>query len=169
MKRPDQPQEERSAQAINAWVPLIAAAMVIVTGCVSTFLVLLLDEFRPKLGDMVVYRPGSQDTDLWQMALPAYPSSAETAPVCVLDPNVMAAEGGSLVVEARLTDANRYMVHWAGRATSAGATDCGAAADVWISRQDLQRLANAAGGFGIRDKGIRDKSMRDKGFGSRAS
>jgi len=32
--------------------------------------------------------------------------------------------------------------------------NCGAAANILVSRTDLQRLANAAGGFGVGDKGI---------------
>ena len=70
---------------------------IMVTGCVSTFLVLQLDEFRPKVGDIVVFRPGSQDADMWQMNIPATPVSATGQPAgeCSLDPNAMAATGGS--------------------------------------------------------------------------
>jgi hypothetical protein len=49
----------------------------------------------------------------------------------------------------------RYRVHWAGSQTTAQpASNCGSSADLLVSRTDLQRLANAAGGFGIGDKGI---------------
>jgi hypothetical protein len=130
---------------------------IMVTGCLSTFLVLQLDEFRPQVGDVVVFKPGSQDTDLWQMTIPGTLLSTAGAPVgvCSLDPNVMAGDGGSLVVEGRVTEPSlQYIVHWAGAQTSKPGDSCGPDASVMVSRTDLQRLANAAGGFGIGEKGI---------------
>lgn len=130
---------------------------IMVTGCLSTFLVLQLDEFRPKVGDMVVFKPESQDSDMWQMAIPATMVSAMGSPVapCSLDPNVMAAHGGSLIVESRQTEPSlQYVVHWAGTETSREAGNCGSDVNLMVSRTDLQRLANAAGGFGIGEKGI---------------
>ena len=144
-------------QSWAAWLPVLAAMAIMVTGCLSTFLVLQLDTFRPKLGDIVAFRAGSQDTDMWQMTIPA--TLATTAGArgdgCSLDPNVMAENGGSLVVEARQDDpAGQYLVHWAGSATAAAPGNCGDSANLMVSRTDLQRLANAAGGFGVGDKGI---------------
>jgi hypothetical protein len=130
---------------------------IMVTGCLSTFLVLQLDEFRPQVGDMVVFKPGSQDTDLWQMTIPATLLSSVGASVgtCSLDPNVMAADGGSLVVEGRVTEPSlQYTLHWAGARTSKPGASCGPDASVMVSRTDLQRLANAAGGFGVGNKGV---------------
>lgn len=135
-----------------AWLPVVAAMAIMITGCLSTFLVLQLDEFRPKLGDIVAFKPGSQDTDMWQIAIPATlaDSRAPSRATCVLDPNVMAEHGGSLVVEGlQRRPSLEYTVHWAGVHTATGGQDCGALADVRISRTDLQRLANAAGGFGV--------------------
>lgn len=90
MKRPDQ--REQSGSSFTAWLPLLAAVAIMATGCVSTFLVLELDEFRPKVGDIVVFRPNSQDTDTWQMAIPAtvVPAVGPLAATCTLDPNIMA-------------------------------------------------------------------------------
>jgi hypothetical protein len=126
------------------------------SGCLSTFLVLQLDEFRPKVGDFVVFRPGSEDSDMWQMTVPAVlvnPTGTMNR-TCSLDPNILATDGGSLVVEQRKeTPVLDYQVHWAGQHTDKRA-DCGGQADLVVSRTDLQRLANAAGGFGIGDKGI---------------
>ncbi len=94
---------------------------IMITGCLSTFLVLQLDEFRPKVGDIVAFKPGSEDTDMWQITIPATSVSAIGLPLaeCSLDPNVMAANGGSLVVEGVEDKPSlRYRVHWAGSATA---------------------------------------------------
>ena len=155
MKRPDQ--REQSGSSFTAWLPLLAAVAIMVTGCVSTFLVLELDEFRPKVGDIVVFQPSSQSADTWQMEIPATVTPAVGAPAatCTLDPNVMAAHGGSLVVEGRQNEpVMQYQVHWGGGRTAKEKADCGSAANLLVSRTDLQRLANAAGGFGVGNKGI---------------
>jgi hypothetical protein len=141
---------------LAAWLPVFAAMAIMLTGCLSTFLVLQLDEFRPKMGDIVAFKPGSQDTDMWQMTIPAALVSANGSPAgtCTLDPNVMAEKGGSLVVEGlRQSPSLTYTLHWAGTRTSSGNANCGASAELSVSRTDLQRLANAAGGFGVGDKG----------------
>jgi hypothetical protein len=94
---------------------------------------------------------------MWQMTIPATLLSATGVPLagCSLDPNVMASQGGSLVVEGLQEQPSlQYRIHWAGMATSGATGDCGGAANLLVSRTDLQRLANAAGGFGIGDKGI---------------
>jgi hypothetical protein len=152
------PHGTREGTPLAAWLPVLAAMAIMVTGCLSTFLVLQLDEFRPKVGDIVAFRPGSQDTDMWQMTIPAVRVSTLGAAgaQCKLDPNVMAENGGSLVVEGRQeVPALQYRVHWAGSETTAqAASNCGDSADLMVSRTDLQRLANAAGGFGVGDKGI---------------
>jgi len=132
---------------------------IMVTGCLSAVVVLQLDAFRPKLGDIVAFRPASQDADSWQMTIPARIVAAPgRAPAdCTLDPNVMAKDGGSLVVEQRQDAPDLlYQVHWSGAHTAPARSrqDCGATADLLVSRTDLQRLANAAGGFGVGDKGI---------------
>ena len=128
---------------------------IMVTGCLSTFLVLQLDEFRPKVGDIVAFRAGSQDTDMWQMSVPATLVAGASGAACALDPNVIAQKGGSLIVEGRQEEPSvGYLVHWAGSETAAASGNCGASANLLVSRTDLQRLANAAGGFGVGDKGI---------------
>ena len=145
----------------TAWLPVLAAAVIMITGCLSTFLVLQLDEFRPKVGDIVAFKPGSQDGDMWQMTIPATLVSAIGIPAigvpreaCSLDPNVMAEHGGSLIVEGLQDEPTlQYRIHWAGSATSRAASDCGKSASLVVSRTDLQRLANAAGGFGVGEKG----------------
>lgn len=163
--RPNRQEPSRNSTpngtTLASWLPVagaVAAALAImVTGCVSTFLVLQMDEFRPKVGDIVAFKPGSQDADLWQMTIPATMVSAKASPVatCSLDPNVIADKGGSLVVESwRTAPSLQYVVHWAGSETANGSGNCGTSANLLISRADLQRMANAAGGFGVGDKGI---------------
>jgi hypothetical protein len=161
MRQQDQHEPNRNSSPhgspLTAWLPVLAAMAIMVTGCLSTFLVLELDEFRPKVGDIVVFKPGSQDGDMWQMTIPATSVSgiADSVAECSLDPNVMAASGGSLVVESlQSAPSLRYRIHWAGAETARADGNCGASANLLISRTDLQRLANAAGGFGIGDKGI---------------
>jgi len=165
MRRPDPHEPSRNGApqgtSFAAWLPVVAAMAIMVAGCLSTFLVLQLDEFRPKVGDIVAFRPGSQDTDVWQMTIPATLMSEMGSPMgspvgeCTLDPNVMAEKGGSLVVEGRQDKPLlQYRVHWAGSETTRTTGNCGTAADLLVSRTDLQRLANAAGGFGVGEKGI---------------
>jgi hypothetical protein len=104
-----------------------------------------------------VFRPGSQDNDTWQLDVPATRITGSAG--CILNPNVMAADGGSLVVESRQeTSPPLYGLHWAGGHTANGAADCGQAADVTVTRVDLQKLANSAGGFGIGNKGVGQKA-----------
>ncbi len=148
--------DTRPGISLAAWLPVLAAMAIMITGCLSTFLVLQLDEFRPKVGDIVAFKPGSEDAAMWQITIPATSVSAIGLPLaeCSLDPNVMAANGGSLVVEAVEDKPSlRYRVHWAGSSTAKTAGDCGDPAILVLSRTDLQRLANAAGGFGVGDKG----------------
>jgi hypothetical protein len=147
---------DTQGSSLTTWLPVLAAMAIMVTGCLSTFLVLQLDAFRPRVGDIVAFRPGSQDTDMWQMTIPATMVSAMGAPLaaCSLDPNVIAEKGGSLVVEGTIDQPSlQYMIHWAGTETARTGATCGTSANLLVSRTDLQRLANAAGGFGVKDKG----------------
>jgi hypothetical protein len=159
MRRPNQHEDDRrGASPVAAWLPVVAAMVIMITGCVSTLLVLQMDEFQPKIGDIVVFKPGSQDTDTWQLSIQATIVSEINSSVsgCSLDPTVMATSGGSLIVEGRQDGSPPlYRVHWAGNQTSGkDGGNCGSVVDLAMSRSDLQRLANAAGGFGVGEKGI---------------
>ena len=60
----------------------------------------------------------------------------------------MRASGGSIVIEALQVRAQRmYRVHWAGTHTSRGSADCGAVADLALSRVDIVALTYAADGL----------------------
>ncbi len=156
---PQEPSRNSAPQraSMAAWLPVLVATAITVTGCLSTFLMVQLDEFRPKIGDIVAFKPGSQDTDMWQITIPAtFVSPTGTLlGECFLDPNVMADKGGSLVVEGSQDQPSlQYRIHWAGSETSRTAGNCGNSVDLLVSRTDLQRLANSAGGFGVGDKKV---------------
>jgi hypothetical protein len=95
---------------------------------------------------------------MWQMTIPATMISPTGTVIseCSIEPNAIAAAGGSLVVESlQIEPSLTYRVHWAGAPTSKQAVgSCGHSADLLVSRTDLQRLANVAGGFGVGDKGV---------------
>ncbi len=157
MIRPD-PREPTPISWPN-WVPALSAALLIVAiGGLTTYLALKFDALRPQVGDMIVFVPTSSDPDSWQLrvAVTSVAGRDEAAGPCVLDPNEMSATGGSMVVEARAdTSPPRFQLHWAGGHTAKGAGDCGAAADLTLDRYDLQRLANSAGGFGVKPRMVR--------------
>lgn len=155
MRRQDQQKSDRREATLAVWAPALVAMGIMFTGFLGTLMVLQLDAFRPAVGDMVVYQPNSQDSDVWQLQVPATAHNGTGDTHCVLNPTVMAAGGGSLVVEARRdTSPPVYRLHWAGARTENGAADCGGTADVSVTRTDLQKLANAAGGFGVGNKGM---------------
>jgi hypothetical protein len=104
-------------------------------------------DFAPKVGDILVFRPGTRLPPDWTFN--AVVVSDQLPVSCTLKPHVMASAGGSLVVEQRVKDSHSYRVHWAGHQTSDGVTDCGAAADLWLSINDVQLLSNAVGGPGV--------------------
>ncbi len=135
-------------QQDTKWVaagPAILASSIMVAGFFATLVLMNLDALRPKVGDMVVYRPHTVEQDIWQLQV----STADGQAQCVMDPAVMADAGGSLVIEARDDASRSYRLHWAGPHTARGSGDCAGSADLTVTRTDLQKLANAAGGFGI--------------------
>ena len=153
-----QPDEKRDALAptLAAYLPAMVAVAVMIIGFASTLMVLQLDVLQPKVGDMVVFKPGTQDNDAWQLEVAADKVAGRSVQQgsCMLNPTVIARQGGSLVVEQRNLGGDKlYRLHWAGRQTADGPGDCGTTADLTLSRTDLQKLANAAGGFGVGDKG----------------
>lgn len=150
---------EPSSLSWPAWAPALSIALLIVTiGGLTTWLVLKLDALTPRVGDMIVFLPAAPEAGSWRLRVDeaAVKNRPDRAGPCVFDPNVMSLEGGSLIIEAREpADPPRFHLHWAGRHTAKGGNDCGAAADIVLDRHDLQRLANAAGGFGMKPRVIR--------------
>ncbi len=149
-------QRQRSsdpARGIIAAPILTLVATVLLTVCLGTMFVQQLADFYPPIGAIVVFKSGTQSMEFWQIDVAAARHDATGTPItraCVLSPGSMASGGGSLIVEAReMSSPPTYRVHWAGTHTSGGNDNCGEAADLILSRADLQKLANTAGGFGV--------------------
>ena len=103
-------------------------------------------EIGPRVGDILVFRRGARMPTDWEFTVM---STAVPAAPCSLRPDIMAVEGGSLVVEQRLQSPRAFQVHWAGIRTSAGVSDCGGSAELVVSYTDLQLLSNVVGGPGV--------------------
>jgi hypothetical protein len=146
---------DRTADTL--WAPVLTLVVtVLLTACLGSMAMLELEQFGPQVGAIVVFKPGTERMDLWQVTaststdIAPEPPPGATTRGCTLTPSVMAEGGGSLVVEARrMSSPPIYRVHWAGVRTSGGSDNCGTAADLVLSRTDLQKLANTAGGFGV--------------------
>ena len=146
------------------WVPaLFVTMMILVIGGLSTYLAFRMDTLLPRVGDMIVFSPAPPDGDPWRLKVNAAAvkgRDAAAAP-CLFDPNVITAQGGSLIIELRETASPprfhlpRFHLHWAGHHTATGENDCGSAADIVLDLHEVQTLANAAGGFGIRPRTLR--------------
>jgi len=121
------------------------------------FTVNLVDALRPKVGDMIVFDAGGRHNDPARVDAPRWANGRAVGEVCAMDPAIIAANGGSLVIEARDPSGGEmeYRLHWAGAHSANGQGDCAGSADVAVSRVDLQRLANAAGGFGVQKRFVR--------------
>jgi hypothetical protein len=167
MRRPDQDdrsEDDRSEDPpdLSAWAPVIMALIVAIVGVTASLVVLRREAARPVVGDMVVFRAGTDDRGPWRVhaLVTRLGPSGKEAGVCVLNSTTMAASGGTLLVEARLpSEPTPYRVHWAGKRTDIGHGDCGASADLLMARVDLRKLATSAGGFGVRTKGIDGRTL----------
>ena len=113
---------------------------------VSSIAVAMRIEIGPRVGDILVFRRGAYMPPDWEFTVV---TTAVPAVTCSLRPNIMVAEGGSLVVEQRHQNPRTFQVHWAGMHTSTGASDCGASAELIVSKSDLQLLSNVVGGPGV--------------------
>src|SRR6516164_5233935 len=66
-------------------------------------------EIGPQVGDILVFRQGAHMPTDWEFTVM---TTAVPAASCSLRPAIMAAEGGSLVVEQRLQGPRTFQVHW---------------------------------------------------------
>jgi hypothetical protein len=129
-----------------AWTALMALVVAgLLAGSVAAVSRIGTVHFGPRVGDMLVFRPGHSSGTSRAIEVTRASQSAD----CVLAPSVMREQGGSLVVEEKLPASWIYRVHWAGGPTSAGSEDCGPSADLVVAVEDLRFLAYAAGGVGV--------------------
>lgn len=129
-----------------AWTALMALLVSgLLAGSVAAVSRVGTLQFGPRVGDMLVFQPGSSAGTDRSIEVARAGGGAD----CVLTPKVMGQQGGSLVVEERLPASWTYRVHWAGGVTSAGAKDCGGSANLVVPVEDLRFLAYAAGGIGV--------------------
>ncbi len=126
---------------------LASLIAVVLASSVALVAVARTIDMGPRIGDILVFRPGALLPLDWEF--PAVTQTDELPISCKLQPSVMASAGGSLVVEERLDNRRTYLVHWAGKQTSNDGNDCGKAADLLVSRVDLQLMSNAVGGPGV--------------------
>lgn len=131
----------------GAMSALLAGCVLIAVALGSLEIITILHIFAegPAVGDMVTFRSTGAgiDQDPMKVAFAAAPANR----TCILSPQVMRADGGSLVVEARESPAPAplYRVHWAGVHTANGPADCGGQANLMLSANDLRALASATG------------------------
>ena len=150
-----------SAKAV-AWQILAIGLALFLGVAIVAVAIADADAVVPGIGDIVALRRGASVPGALQPALVArrLDRNGQPGPGCLLQPDVMAASGSSLVVEATLPGARpAFAAHWAGGRTAAGADDCGSSADIAVTSGDLERLALVAGGFGV------DQSQMPRGVG----
>lgn len=142
--RPRRPRVDNTVMTLV--LTLIASALLTAATGLSAFSE--LNQLGPTVGSLVVFRPNDADAAWWQIDATIGDLDGKSLRKCILRPSVMQSGGGSMVIEARrMSSPPVYRVHWAGTHTSRGSTDCGTSADIVLSRSELMRLADVAGGF----------------------
>ena len=107
-------------------------------------------QIGPDVGEMVSFDPRNGPKYWSQPGIQARVAPAGDRS-CILNPSVMAADGGSLVIEAKeMSRPPVFRVHWSGPRTALGSVDCGKSADLTLELVQLRALANVAGGYGFR-------------------
>jgi hypothetical protein len=131
---------------------LIITGLSLFTGLTSLS---ALTQIGPEVGEMVVFDPRNgprywQEPGILALRVSTHGSPAPTQAACILMPSVMAVEGGSLVIEEKMTSQPpSFRVHWSGSRTERGVRDCGPSADLTLRLAQIRALANVAGGFGV--------------------
>jgi hypothetical protein len=134
---------------------LTACTVVLLIACIGGITAMLGTlHIGLRVGDIIVFKPEAHVADgLAVKATDEATFSRPSGASCILDPAVMAHNGGSIVIERRLVPESgydvqsAYEIHWAGLHTSTGKADCGPYANLALSQMDLQMLVNAIGGF----------------------
>jgi hypothetical protein len=128
----------------DPWLPAFFVAPLVVLGLASAADMMRREAARPAIGDMVVF-PGQTQRVMVRVAAPVVTLTGQR---CVLDSQIMANRGGSLLVHRRLPhDPPSFHARWIGGVTAESALDCGQDVTVEIGRVELRKLATAMGGF----------------------
>jgi len=148
----DEYQFPHDADEATVWTTLLT----ILAAALSLFTCLLslgeATQIGPDVGEIVTFDPGNGPRYWAQPGIPAayaWANDPGRPRGCTLMPPIMAASGGSFIIEAKETSQPpSYRVHWSGSHTDLGADDCGRSADLVLQLVQLRALATVAGGFG---------------------
>lgn len=140
-------------EAGEDWTARLLVFGIFVLSLFATVMSLMLwAQTGPSVGEIIVFDPHGGPRYWDQAGLPV----TRTEPAggqqgrCFLMPAIMAAEGGSLVLEAKETTLPAsYRVHWAGGRTDRGRGDCGVSADLTLQLAQVRSLVVVAGGWGL--------------------
>lgn len=140
--------DSNSSGAGSVLLGIVAIALAGMVGTIG--LIHQVGELGPKVGDIVSFDPLDPISRDMHARLPAMAADDKPGVACVLDVRAMHANGGSVIIEAREPQTSfGYRVHWAGARSSDDGTDCGSSADLFVSLEDVEVLAMAAGGYGV--------------------
>jgi len=145
-RKPNPPRANRRDDH-DPGLPALIVAPLVILGLLGAADMLWRESTRPIVGDMVVFAQSMRELELFRIRVPATLADG-TGRACALDSQVMARDGGSLLVLRRLPhEPSRYRAHWIGGPTAEVAASCGGDARLEIGRVELRKLATAMGGF----------------------
>jgi hypothetical protein len=146
----DEYQFPHDADEATVWTMLLT----ILAAALSLFVCLLslgaAAQIGPDVGEIITFDLRNGPRYWAQPGFPAVYADDQGHPRgCTLMPPVMAAGGGSFIIEAKETSQPpSYRVHWSGPRTDLGAQDCGRSADLVLQLVQVRALATVAGGYG---------------------
>jgi hypothetical protein len=148
---------------------LLGVTALALAGTIGTIgLLQKVSELGPKVGDIVSFDPRESFSRDMKAEVTAIPVGARPGIACTLDVRTMHASGGSIIIEAREPQNQAgFRVHWAGGSSSTEGNDCGQSADLLLSREDLEVLAIAAGGFGAASRNLTNGTLRTSAAASK--
>lgn len=114
---------------------VLAGALVCAVGALS---LLPQVQFGPPVGEILTFGWYGRPTPTWYVDA----MQSSTNRHCRLEPAIMAATHGSMVVERRMPDGRTFLAHWAGGPTSVDAGNCGSNVDLAIGLGAMQTLVS---------------------------
>ncbi len=139
------------------WMTLLR--LLLVCGLSAAVLLTWLVEIArtgPDIGTMIVFDSKTNQHHWREPEILAFRAPANISRQggalrgCTLMPSVMAANGGSLMIEAKeMSQPPMFRVHWSGQRADPDAGDCGNSADLILQLDQVRALARTAGGYGI--------------------